>query len=181
MAEETRITFYRVDRCGYYRYGQPTPEFGVMPDILTVLISWTRAKPLGNTCPFQGGDDDDVSPVYCFDIVQDQHNGDVLLTTWNSVPSTEGNIASVDPRSQVGAPSVSLTDLPAGAIPGYATYFWMIPEHNLLATLCFSRRLNGHRGLVKLMNEFMAKCTRYVVVNEEDEGYQVLGYCDSEQ
>lgn len=188
MGEDARIAFYRVVNCGYYESGKAEPAFGHLTDILFELEAWTAGKPLGETCPCPTQASEAVHPAYCLDLTREEsaNSGSAswLLTTWNEVPSNGTGIASVDSLSLVGAASVTTTNIPKNAIPGYATYFWLIPSSHLLATITFPKqRANGHAGLHKFMNEFMAQFTKYVVVKEnaDDENIdqQILGYCAS--
>lgn len=175
--EEARLAFYEIKRCGFFKRGADTPDFCDIAEVISELRNWTKGKALGQTCPFEVKDGDEITPTYCFGITQDSTTGDVLLTTWNSVPSTGNAVASVDPASLVGAPTVNLTDIPKDAIPGFATYFWIMPSLKILATVNFQHRLNGHVALGKLINEYMAKFSRFVV-REKNNGDErkILGY-----
>jgi len=179
VKEEADITFYNIEKCGYYKYGKDSPEFGSVTDVFNELKGWAFADgmTLGETCTYEITESEDILRTFCFGIVKHAPTGDFLLTTWNETPSTEGNVASVEASKPVGQAEVSLTELPAGSIPGYATYFWVIPSHNVLATIRFQHRLNGHKNLVKYMNEFVAKWTKYVVVTDDPEvDHKIIGY-----
>jgi hypothetical protein len=182
MKEEADITFYNIDKCGYFKYGKDLPEFGNVADTFKELKEWTSndGMTLGETCTYEITESEDILRTFCFALVKNASTGDYLLTTWNETPSTEGNVASVEASKPVGEAEVSLTELPAGSIPGYATYFWIIPSHNILATIRFNHRLNGHKNLNKYLNEFIAKWTKHVVVVEDEEvDHNIVGYSNS--
>jgi hypothetical protein len=63
--------------------------------------------------------------TFCYDLTSEEDNESFLLTTWNELPSSQGKIASVNGSAPVGDAEVSLTGIPEGNIPGYATYFWL--------------------------------------------------------
>jgi hypothetical protein len=179
VKEEADITFYKIDRCGYYKYGKDMPEFGNVASIFDELKGWAfnDGMTLEETCTYEITESEDILRTFCFGLVKNPSTGDFLLTTWNETPSTDGNVASVEGSKPVGEAEVSLTELPAGSIPGYATYFWIIPSHNILATIRFQHRLNGHKNVAKYLNEFIAKWTKYVVIADDPEvDHNIVGY-----
>lgn len=176
MSEQTKLLFYSVDKCGYYRFGNEEREFGGLEDLLDDLSAWVHdGKSLGETCTYEV-EEGDVLRTFCFDMVTNRQ-GDYLLTTWNETPSLQGQVASVSSGRPVGAANVHLTGIPRNAIPGYATYFWFIPQHNLFATIRFQHALNGHRNLNHYLKEYLAKWSSHVVVsNDQDADHSILGY-----
>lgn len=181
MIEEAKITFYRVSRCGYYKGFQSTPEFGGMGDTLEQFMGWAKAegRALSDTCTYEIEDNSDCLKTYCLNLSKQPANADFLLTTWNATPINSGRVASVQGNKRVGEAGVIFDKVPNGAIPGYATYFWFIPEKKLLATVRFQHVLNGSEGMTRLLHEYMAKFTSYVVRAENPDvgvDVQVLGY-----
>jgi len=172
--ETCRITFYRIDRCGYYSRNATEAEFCEIEDALEELKAWAfqTGMTLGQTCTFSPDDyNENLSETYCFDLVNNNQE-DYLLVTWNRVPSIGGQVASVPSLEAVGEAQVSLTELPDGSIPGYATYFWFIPSRNVFACLQFHHRMNGRRNLEKYLREFLAKATEHVVRDNDE----IVGY-----
>lgn len=176
MTEQAKLLFYTVNKCGYYKFGEDDPEFGDLHDTLQDLFAWVHdGKTLGQTCTYEVGAGD-VLRTFCFDMVKNSHD-DYLLTTWNETPSIEGKVASVSSGLPVGSANVHLTNVPRNAIPGYATYFWFVPEHNLLATVRFQHALNGNRNLNQYLKEFLAKWSSYVVISDDrDVDHPIAGY-----
>jgi len=185
MATETaRIKFYTVKECGYFKHGKENPAFGDLANILNQLENWATGASLDlvDTKTYEADEGDDgLYPAYCFDIQHEANTGDYLLTTWNEIPTTEGQrVASVKPNSKVGSADVDLTELPEDNIAGYATYFWFAPSEGVFASIKFdtSRLANGHRQLKKYMSEFMAKWTSYAVRERKNGSteFEVNGY-----
>ena len=173
--EKAKITFYQIDRCGYYRKGQKDPEFGNIRDIVTELELWAFDMKFGQTCTYEPNGNEGSNKTYCFDVVHDDIKDNFLLVTWNGVPSTKGTIASVKSLDSVGSAEVDMTDLPKDSIPGYATYFWIIPSKDVFATIQFQHRQNGRRNLHKYLEHFLTKFT-YNVVYDPDDSSQIEGY-----
>ena len=177
--EEAVITFYRLNRFGYYFYGVNAPEFGGLGNSLDQLRDWVApgAKPIANTCTYELDEGEENYRTFCYDIVKHRVTGDHLLTTWNETPSVDGEIASVDGNGVVGNAQVDMTEIPDGHIPGFATYFWFIPEHNVFATIRFRHRNVGVDSMILYLREFLAKFTDHVVSREDGHGgIEILAY-----
>jgi hypothetical protein len=99
-------------------------------------------------------------PVLCADIRTNPDTNDCLLTTWNVTPHAGDQIASIQGNSVVGNPVVVMNNLPAGGIPGFATYFWFIPAQSVLATVRFHHTHNGHQGLDMYLNGTSGLCIK---------------------
>jgi hypothetical protein len=177
MKEVAVLTFYKIQKCGYYRHAEKSPELYSPAEMLADLASWVDGKPLQETKTFAPAEGEDLAPVYCYDIVGSSQTGDYVLITWNETYSSEGAVASVAGNEPVGAATVSFTELPEDTIPGYATYFWFIPSKNTLATIRFGNRYNGHRALIHYLNEFLAKFTTHAVHDKNgQDDLNIVGY-----
>lgn len=182
MTELVKINFYRVDECGYYSYGNSTPEFGELTSMFNELKSWAfdGSRPLLETCTYEAADGSGSLHTYCFDI-HSAANGDIFITTWNETETIDGATASVKGSDPAGNAHVNTTAVPTGHIPGYPTYFWFIPSENTFATLRFNgARLNGHAGLKLLFDGFIKMFTSHVVyeTGQPREAENLLGYVD---
>ncbi|WP_263841513.1 hypothetical protein [Salinibacter sp.] len=181
MPEEAAIQFYKITRCGYYEYYSTTPEFGSIDGTFSTLTEWAEDedKELRATRLFDPEEGSNIRPTYCYDVQRSQQSGNYLLTTWNQTPSSDGQFASVQADAPVGEAEVKLTDVPDDTIPGYATYFWLVPDEKLLATVQFQHRVaNGKPGLEKYINTFLAKHHEdHVAWSEDgDADVEVSGY-----
>lgn len=184
MIENVKVQFYRITKFGYYRHGQDAPEFGSASEILDELSTWVRrnGKALSETCTYELEDGEDELKSFCFDLVKNNQTGDFVIVTWNQTPTNDGRVVTVDGSQSVGNVDVNFTDLPEGSIPGYATYFWFIPEHNVFASIRFHHSLLiGKKSLDRYIKEFTAKFTSFVVTEVEDEEVNILGYSDNNE
>lgn len=174
---ELVITFYDIHRCGYYNWNKTDPEFGHIDSILDELKLWTEGKPLKKTCTYESKEESNLLKAFCFDMCCSQDKKDWLITIWNEVPSVDGKMASVDGDNIVGNASVNLSTLPANGIPGYPTYFWIIPEENKYATVTELSNLNGNTAFKAFMSEFVAKFTKFVAVTEDENiDHKIVGF-----
>lgn len=183
MLEEVKIAFYKIERCGYYRYNHEQPEFGSIDDTLDELIAWTTSDGcvLGNTCTYEVEESDNLTKTYCFNVCKNESTGDFILVTWNSIPSVDGKIPSVNGSQPVGSADVNMTEVQPGDIPGYATYFWFVPSKNVFSTVCFHHPVNGHKNMRVYLHKFLSKFTNHVVSFEAEDGtQQIEGYAQDE-
>lgn len=174
--EHARITIYKIERCGFYNFGENTPALSSAEDTLQNLTSWVQGKTLAQTKTYEIADGDSELPTYCLNLIAAGYPSEYLLTTWNEVPSVAGNVASVSPNNTVGNATVQLSQLPQGNIPGFATYFWFLPFEGVFATILFQHRQNGHKSMVHYVKEYLAKFSPYVVNQLNGQTMQVLGY-----
>ena len=70
---DARITFYKIDRFGYFKSGQTSPEFGDLSETLDDLQKWALQDGmiLGNTCTYEVDDEGSLLGTYCVDLVKD--------------------------------------------------------------------------------------------------------------
>lgn len=179
--EEAKITFYNFDKCGLFEYGAEEPKFGSLSNYLDQLTAWVKrdSKSLEETCTYAIEESEDVSRTFCYDIVKNDITGDFLLTTWNETPSYKGKVAAVNSKDKVGEAKVEFTKLPKDSIPGYATYFWIIPSKNVFASIRFHHVLNGKKNFDKYFKEFISKFSDYVVLGEtESVDFPIIGYAE---
>ena len=179
--EKVKLKFYNIDRCGYYKYNDETAHLTNVADMLDNLKQWIEDKTLQQTetTGFLSAGSERL-PVYCANVTKNPHGNTYLLVTWNRSESTGGNISSIhkdQPISNV-ADNLESTPLPDDHIPGYATYFWIIPEDNILATIRFNHILNGHVGMNYYLKGFLTRFSKYTKLEETDERgvYEVKGY-----
>lgn len=177
MATKLKVTIFDVSKCGYYSRGNKDPMFGGLSDTLLNLSEWVKGKTLLQTATF-AADGEELMESYCFDIRLGSKQN-YLLTTWNKIPMAEGGVQTANPLNTVGSVSVKLAKVVEGNIPGYSAFFYFIPSKNL----CFALRPhkqahNGHQPLIRYMNGFLEKFSKYTVMSDElgQDEFEILGY-----
>ena len=136
--ETARIRIHRISECGYYPRGSSQPVFGSVADVLRDLERWIVGNKPDEKKKLSETSLEDLT--YCCDIRSNSF-GDYFVTTWNRT-SDSIDITSIEGSKPVGESAVNLLKVPEGYIPGFATYFWIIPSMNKIATIKFS---DGHR------------------------------------
>ncbi|MDT8852979.1 hypothetical protein RN053_20940 [Pantoea dispersa] len=169
VTEHATVTFYKINKCGFYRYGEDNVAFGSTKIMLSDLANWAKGKTLKQTKNFIGNDD--VLPAYLIDSRQSGDN--FLVVLWNEVPSSDGKVPSVSENTRFGSLAKAiLNDIEKGSIPGFATYFWFIPSMNLVATIKLKHAFTGQKSMQLYLKTFLKQSCSYVVsdIVENDEG-----------
>lgn len=143
MGIKAVISLVSIEACGLYSSNGRNFKYGDINSVLVNLSQWADKKPLGLTKTFEG--DDKHNPCYLYDIYTDQE--DWLIAMWNETESNDGTVASVDSQAIVGKASISSTNLPKNNIPGFPTYFWVLPKEKLVASIKFEYRKTGVQEL----------------------------------
>jgi hypothetical protein len=172
------FVFFRIRRCGFYRQLERQPVFGDVADCFNDLGSWTKGKPLRETNTFEQGTDNDGFPAYCYDFQKNASTGDVLLTLWNEVHNHRGQLPTVDGAAKVGAVQASSVGLARGAIPGYPSYFWIVPGSDLYAAVIPETSFGtGNGNFRKYVEFFLQIFSRHAKTTTTADGeVEVLGY-----
>lgn len=171
--EEVKVAFYRITSCGYYPWGGKKAEFGCLNDTLTQLREWTQGKKLAHTKTYEPRSGGNELSTYLVDVSRRQDAW--LLTLWNEVHNTDGTVTSINGNAQVGNASVSETEVEDGHIPGHATYFWILPEDDLVVSLRFQHLTTGVPTMSKYLQNFLCNFTSHVVLEGSD-GIKIIGY-----
>lgn len=183
--EKVKLKFYEIDRCGYYKYSDENPHLTNIADVLDNLKEWISNKTLQQTQTTSFLSKSERLPVYCVNVTKSTNKNTYLLVTWNKSESVDGNISSIHKDQDISSLSSSVsTSLPEGHIPGYATYFWIIPEDNILATIRFNHRSNGHSNMNIYLKGFLSRFSKYVKKTEDpnEKGhFEILGYSKGEE
>jgi len=188
MMEKIYPKFYTVDRCGYYKYNDKKNYLTNISDILDDMQDWIKDKIIEKTLTTNKSNvKTQRLIVYCLNVTKcDKHNT-YLVTTWNKVETTDGNVLSIkiNEPAETASKNVNTAKLPKNSIPGYATYSYIIPDDNILATVKFNHISNGHIGLNSYMNGFLTYYSKYVQTDKKSKTkdsakIEVIGYGNSD-
>ena len=185
--EKITLKFYTIYKCGYYKPKDTKNYLTDISDLLDNIKDWIDSKTLEETLTTNKlSAKSEKLPVYCLNVTKSSVKNTYLITTWNKVETTDGNISSIkiDEPIKTASKNVSTTKLPKNSIPGYATYFYVIPEDNILATIRFNHISNGHIGLNSYIKGFLTFYSKYTqfIENEEDKSkIEILGYGTSKK
>ena len=176
--EEVNIKLYDITKCGYFKNRSKELEFCDLPTMLSQVVNWHSGKPLRLTSTFDPPVDTSILKAYFVDIKK-ADSGNYFFTIWNEVPSGDKNaIAALDGTSNISSLNIQFRDFGRNYIPGFATYFWILPSDSILATIRFNRSYNGHQNFKFLMKGFLQNNPNYTQTEKRrDEGAIIItGY-----
>lgn len=175
--EDAKVTIYKISACGYYKRGEAAvPQFGSLNDTFGDLRKWITGKRLRETKTYSA-DAAGMSSTYVVDVTECY--GDWLLILWNELENTDGKVASIDGLAEVGQAGVTMTEFEVGSIPGFATYFWFMPDLELMATIRFQHATSRQVAMNNYLKSFLSQFSSNVVTSEEKietDDINIIGY-----
>lgn len=145
MLQDVSIWLYDIKKCGYYSYRGAegrAPLFGGIGPTFAALQHWVDGKLLGQTATYGANEGDEVAEAYLLDIHDGAH-GDYLVAIWNRLPGNRHHVSSVAIGDVVGAASAEVTEIDRNRIPGFATYFWVMPAERRVAAIGLKHLSHG--------------------------------------
>lgn len=169
--KKVSVVFHRVEQAGFYPWGRRNRVLGDLQGTFEALHRWGRGKRFSLTRLVDRRGEEEL-PVYLLGI--EPLGAEWLFATWNRVPDSEGKIPSISMNSVVGdQPEVHLNNIDENTIPGFATYFWVVPELEVIATIRIETRASGKDAMRGYVERFLETESAYVV--SDDQG-TVIGY-----
>jgi len=161
------LRFYDVASCGYYERGADLPIFGEFGESVDEVLKWVNSRnSLADTLTEQEG------RTYCYSCVEGAKDT-TLLVIWNGIGEADGSVLTVDPASKPGEAAVGKMKPKDGGIPGFPTYFWLLPKRNVVATLQFDNR-NGSPAMQAWFKSFLQLYNPKHAFTEEIDGEHLV-------
>ncbi|WP_370306180.1 hypothetical protein [Sinimarinibacterium flocculans] len=171
MDEVIKVTFFKVNYCGYFPRKSDTPAFGSLSDTISDLCQWasTQGKTLQDTCITEPPADSPFMRTFCLDAAAGK-GGDYLLATWNEIAHDNGAVAAINVTEPVGDAAMQTATVGQGFVPGYPSYFWIDPSRDLIANIRFeTEHLSGRAAAWNYIEQFMRLCSKHAHVSDDDE------------
>jgi len=183
--EKASIRFYEVKKCGLYKPNARHASLGSFLAITDNIFNWSHAanRLVQSTCTYEvdGDFEMDFLETYLASIKKDNSSGDFILTTWNRTHDSGDSVYALDPSATVDSITSNTFhrgNLPATSIPGYATYFWLMPSLNTMATITFGSPRSGMSPFSYWLESFINVESRYC--RRSDSGDEILGYAEAD-
>lgn len=185
------IRLYDVLHCGLYETtekGHRSTKISAkhvlpFPDLIRDLkhFAFDQGLKLAQTSTYSASAD--LMPAYCADFQED--NDSYLLALWNQVPAGEAGVQSLDGAmaSKSGNISVQTHKIAGTSIPGFMTYFWLLPKKNKIAAVILwsDKRPSTPIGTLQLnqyIRSFMENKCCHLVDYTDDNGTKYTGFSD---
>jgi len=179
MISEVSISLFTVSKCGYYKADTMNnagvaSEFGDLEQTIRNIEKWAHGKKIHQTATYDVPEDSELRKTFFVGIYP--QNDDFLICLWNQIIETGKKVASVGMDDVVGDVHTKFTEIDPNRIPGYPTYFYVMPREGKIATVRFGHKSNGMDNFKKYVYEFLKViCPDHVVhhVPEGDEAVKI--------
>lgn len=155
-----KIELHQITNCGFYQRGKPAaPLFGHLHTWHRDFHQWVGQRTsVNNTSTFDS--EAGVPNVFC---AGSTHTAAGLgLILWHGVPATEKGVAYIPKNATPGHVTASEAALPHNSIPGWPSYFWLLPQQNLAVTLQPTGKIqNRSTGLPECRDFLAGYLTRF--------------------
>jgi len=175
LGMKAKLTFYNIDKLGFYKRGLRVPEFGGGEQSLSDLVKWAKdGRGFENTTTFQPDPEKDVYRTFFCNWGASADKRDGILVLWNEHPNNDGKIYGYDTRSRPGSTHMVSRDFSGSrAIPGLPSYFWFATDLNILASIRLHYSYQGKGNLDRYINGYLANFSPYRVKGADGE---IIGY-----
>jgi len=184
MIEKASIRFHKVKHCGLFRQRARTAEMGSFRELVNNIYNWSNSggRLIQNTCTYEVNEDFDMDflETYLVGMKHNPETGDYFLAMWNRTHDSGDSVYALDSTAtvdNVNERALHKGDLPAQSIPGFATYFWLIPSQDTIATITFGTPRTGMKSFSYWLESFIKTESRYVRFDEND---NFLGYAEGD-
>lgn len=176
---EVQAKAFKVTQCGYYVRGEKEiAQFGSLDTLANLLGNWTvEDRPIQETMTFDVGAYDELLPVYFMGVHTIPRTNESILRLWNQTDVAGDQFGSLIRNSTVHDPDVRASDIPPDGVPGFPSYYWIIPDHDIVVGLRFRTNTHGHPGFNTYIRCFLSQFSEHVVKDTDGE---VLGYIEEE-
>jgi len=177
MKYKAVVRWYDVSSCGYYKHGDPAvPVFGSLQYMVNELIFFTKKKRLADTKMLA---DPNTLKTYVAGVSED--NGVYAIVLWNQVQGDGKSVSSLPADALVGEAKAEKSRVKRGYIPGFPTYFLVIPEKNAIGTLRVVDNVPGLDAFRRYCNLFLENSTRGVVTELQGGDVVIEGYRETKK
>lgn len=178
MAGELTVTLYKVASCDYHNEGEGETFAGVR-EIFDDVLEWLPGlASIGETLTYEPSEDGSLLRTFCFDARRIPGFDAILFAMWNESANVDDTIQLLAVNSAIGNADVSAVEIDASSLPGYPSYFVVIPGEAQFLNLRFEHRLNGTKAFQQYVRGFMSREARYCRWSED--GLHLLGYSPDE-
>ncbi len=169
---ECDMHVYDIKKCGLYIGRPDAPEHLGTKDLLKALKFWAidSNKPLVETSTYSA--DGNYLEAYCLGL--SEFKGNYLLALWNKIPSSKSGVGMVNGSSSPKNAKVTQSKKGAADIPGYPTYFWILPGSNKLVALKLTNESFG----VTQARAYLTGYLQFFSPHALRKGGKIKGYTD---
>lgn len=171
---KAKIQFFNIKFCGYYIANSDDYAFGGIEEVFDDVATFIKNKNLSQTQTYEPNE---THPLRTFCYSLEKKNSEFLLTTWNEIENKDGKVASINTNGFPQNAEINTLECDEFYVPGYPTFFWILPNEGKMATISFDSARNGRENLELYVLNFLKSCSRFCAIEADG---TCVGYGDHE-
>lgn len=165
-----QLLCYKIEHFGLYKKlknGDFSFKTGNISDVLSELKDWVYAQDsveATKTYDVHEECKSGIEAVYCKGLLHSATDNSYLLTIWNEVPNGGSSMASISRNEPLTQAEVKSISVDPNSIPGFPTYFWFLPDHNIFATVRLDGVHSGTNEMTYYLKNFLKWFTSEAII-----------------
>lgn len=176
MNAPLKLKFYNITKCGYFEAKAKSASFGTVLSVCEHLASFFEtAETREELTTYKCKNENSTFPIY----INKSSNNNYMIVLWNPTSELDGRMLTLTggkatkngaQLEKKGLKSVKASNGDVKGIPGYPTYFWVLPQLNLMINIQRSGWRSNKPHFDKYMRGFMMGSDLNHVTREEEAG-----------
>jgi hypothetical protein len=152
MMDSGLVTFFNVNKCGFYRITQSSKDNarakndvkvkGSLAETITLVSDWVDGREFSQTIPWDVNASPLKKKIYCKDIYKDENSNEMLFVFCRAVNNDKGALNGFIEDAKVGSDDKDVIKVSNKAkgkklIYGEPMYYWFIPDSDLIVSINF--------------------------------------------
>ncbi|WP_146152029.1 hypothetical protein [Ahniella affigens] len=139
-------------------------------------MDWVKGlKSVGESSTYSATEDDGFHRAFCVDAVRLKKHDAYLFFMWNELATQDKGVSVLPMGSPIGRAKIAPVKIDAMDMPGYPSYFCVVPASGHVVNFRYSDRLNGSPAFQRYVTGFLSGFSP-MVVRDSAEQTLILGY-----
>ena len=161
---KAKIQFFDIRFCGYYIANSDKHVFGTVDQVFDDIMRYIQGKNLSQTQTYGVSEN---CPLRTFCYALEKRNSEFLLVTWNEIENKDGKVASINTNGFPKNAEINTLECGEYYVPGYPTFFWILPAENKIATISFDTLRNGRENFELYVQNFLKAHSQFCGIRED--------------
>lgn len=167
---KVKFKYSKLNKLGYYSTRKSVQDIDNKIDILDGMKKWGEShSQIQNACPFEVDPANGNYGVYFCGMAKGASN-DYVLALWNEAPNLKGNVVGLRGSDAPGKAQINKKLGRKGYIPGYPSYYWIVPNENILVHLYVDDMPAGASHLKTFVKAYLANKSENCVFQKQSSG-----------
>lgn len=174
------LKIYDLLKCGFYKRGEDVPVFGDISEWWPSFVKWAEEQGDIQSTELVTEGLIGIPSIYCSSAFMTSDSYGLVL--WNQVPATEKGVLSIPAAGTVGNITADATSTGKGRIPGWPSYYWIVPRDKIVVTFVHDNLQGYHsdnmKGFRCYLKMFLTKRSHYCISSETEDNER-LGWSET--